>query len=51
MIYGYARVSTAKQMKNGNSLQDQIEKLTAAGAQTIFQDSYRELQQRAERYQ
>ena len=40
MIYGYARVSTARQMKNGNSLQDQVEKLTAAGAQTIFQDSY-----------
>ena len=40
MIYGYARVSTTKQMKSGNSLQDQIEKLTEAGAQTIFQDSY-----------
>ncbi|MBR1409445.1 MAG: recombinase family protein [Clostridia bacterium] len=40
MIYGYARVSTAKQMKNGNSLQDQIEKLTVAGAESIFQDSY-----------
>lgn len=40
MIYGYARVSTAKQVKTGNSLSDQVEKLKAAGAQEIFQDGF-----------
>lgn len=40
MIYGYARVSTVKQEKNGNSLDEQREKLQAAGAQEIVTDSY-----------
>lgn len=40
MIYGYARVSTPKQEKNGNSLEEQREKLQAAGAQEIVSDSY-----------
>jgi len=40
MIYGYARVSTVRQMKNGNSLEDQIAKLKEAGAQEVVCDSY-----------
>ena len=40
MIYGYARVSTFHQKKDGNSLDDQKAKLTEAGAQTIIVDSY-----------
>lgn len=40
MIYGYARVSTAHQMKDGNSLEDQRTKLIAAGAQEIVSDTY-----------
>lgn len=40
MIYGYARVSTVKQSQNGNSLDEQRELLTAAGAQEIVTDSY-----------
>lgn len=40
MIYGYARVSTVKQMKNGNSLEEQAARLKEAGAQEIVSDSY-----------
>jgi len=40
MVYGYARVSTAKQMKNGNSIEDQVAQLKEAGAQEIVIDSY-----------
>ena len=40
MIYGYARVSTVKQMKSGNSIEDQVKQLTEAGAQGIVTDSY-----------
>lgn len=40
MVYGYARVSTVKQMKNGNSIEDQIAKLKEAGAQEVITDSY-----------
>lgn len=40
MIYGYARVSTVKQGKNGNILDEQRDKLQAAGAQEIVADSY-----------
>lgn len=40
MIYGYARVSTVKQMKNGNSIDEQKAKLIEAGAQEIITDSY-----------
>ena len=39
MIYGYARVSTVKQMKNGNSIDEQIALLKAAGAQEVVTDS------------
>ena len=40
MIYGYARVSTVKQSKSGNSLDEQRELLIGAGAQEIVTDSY-----------
>lgn len=40
MNYGYARVSTAKQMKDGNSIEDQTAKLKEAGAQEIVTDAY-----------
>ncbi len=40
MIYGYARVSTAKQMKNGNSIDDQKSALIEAGAEKIVCDDY-----------
>lgn len=40
MIYGYARVSTKGQAKDGNSLDDQRIKLTDAGATTIYEDSF-----------
>lgn len=40
MIYGYARVSTAKQMKDGNSIEDQTAKLKETGAQEIITDAY-----------
>lgn len=36
---GYARVSTVGQEQNGNSLTDQQEQLTQAGAQTIYADA------------
>lgn len=42
MKYGYARVSTCRQAKNGNSLQDQERMLIRAGVspENIFSDSY-----------
>lgn len=40
MIYGYARVSTTNQAKNGNSLEDQRKTLYDAGAKIVFADSY-----------
>jgi len=40
MIYGYARVSTVKQMKNGNSLEEQEKALREAGAEKIISESY-----------
>lgn len=40
IVYGYARVSTVKQMKNGNSLDDQTARLKEAGATEIYKDSY-----------
>ena len=42
MKYGYARVSTCRQARNGNSLQDQERMLTEAGVlpENIFADSY-----------
>lgn len=40
MIYGYARVSTAKQAREGFSLNDQTAKLCAAGAEQVITDVY-----------
>ena len=40
MIYGYARVSTVRQMRSGNSIEEQVAKLEEAGAQEIVTDSY-----------
>ena len=39
MIYGYARVSTYKQAKDGNGLEDQVQLLKKAGAEVIYSDS------------
>ena len=38
MIYGYARVSTNGQARDGNSLEIQVENLREAGAEKIFSD-------------
>lgn len=40
MIYGYARVSTKGQAKDGNSLEAQEKALREAGATKIFSDSF-----------
>lgn len=40
MNYGYARVSTTKQMNNGNSLEDQERILKEAGAEIVIKDAY-----------
>ena len=40
MIYGYARVSTKGQAKDGNSLENQIETLRENGATEIYSDSF-----------
>lgn len=40
MIYGYARVSTSGQAKDGNSFKDQKQKLIAAGASEIIEEYY-----------
>lgn len=40
MIYGYARVSTKGQAKDGNSLESQIETLKDNGAVEIYSDSF-----------
>jgi len=40
MIYGYARVSTKGQEKNGNSLDLQQKQLKENGAEIIFRDSF-----------
>lgn len=40
MIYGYARVSTKGQAKDGNSLEAQETALISAGAQKIFIDAF-----------
>ena len=40
MIYGYARVSTKGQAKDGNSLESQIEILRENGAVEIYSDSF-----------
>ena len=40
MNFGYARVSTKGQEKNGNSLADQEKKLQEAGCEKIFAEAY-----------
>ena len=40
MIYGYARVSTATQSRDGNSLEEQVAALTAYGCQEIIQETF-----------
>lgn len=40
MIYGYARVSTRGQAREGNSIEYQEQKLKEAGASIIFVDTY-----------
>ena len=40
MVYGYARVSTKLQAKDGNSLEVQTKQLDAAGAYVIFKDAF-----------
>ena len=40
MIWGYGRVSTSKQAKNGNSLDEQVKLLKDAGAEKIITDDY-----------
>ena len=40
MIYGYARVSTAGQSKDGNSLEDQTKALEAYGCQEIITEAF-----------
>ena len=39
-IYGYARVSTRNQARDGNSLETQINQLKGAGAEEIYQDTF-----------
>ena len=40
MIFGYARVSTKTQARDGNSLDAQQAALTAAGAEKIYTDTF-----------
>ena len=40
MIYGYARVSTATQGRDGNSLEDQVAALEKYGSQKIVQEAF-----------
>lgn len=40
MIYGYARVSTIGQARDGNSLEGQIEQLRNAGCERVYADSF-----------
>ena len=40
MIYGYARVSTAAQGRDGNSLEDQVAALKKYGCQEIIQEAF-----------
>lgn len=40
MVFGYARVSTNYQAKDGNSLDAQIQTLKAAGAEKIYTDAF-----------
>ena len=40
MLYGYARVSTVNQSKNGTSMEDQANKLKEEGCKIIFQEQF-----------
>lgn len=40
MVYGYARVSTKLQAKDGNSLEAQEKALKEAGATKIYKDTF-----------
>ena len=40
MIYGYARVSSKGQLRDGNGLEEQREKLLQAGCQEIVEEQY-----------
>ena len=40
MIYGYARVSTRTQAKDGNGIEAQVASLTAAGATKIYKEAF-----------
>lgn len=40
MVYGYARVSTKGQAKDGNSLEAQEKALTEAGAERIYKEAF-----------
>jgi len=40
VIFGYARVSTNSQARDGNSLEAQINSLKEAGAEKIFSDIF-----------
>ena len=40
MVYGYARVSTKGQAKDGNSIEAQEQALKAAGAERIYTDAF-----------
>lgn len=40
LIYGYARVSTAAQCRDGNSLEDQVSALQSYGCQTIVEEAF-----------
>lgn len=40
MIFGYARVSTKTQARDGNSLEGQIQALKDAGAEEIYEDAF-----------
>ena len=40
MVYGYARVSTLGQARDGNSLESQTEQLRAVGCEEIYSDSF-----------
>ncbi len=40
MIYGYARVSTLTQSRDGNSLEDQVQALTEYGCQEIVTEAF-----------
>ena len=40
MVFGYARVSTAMQARDGNSIEDQRTQLMAAGCEEIIEETY-----------